>query len=139
MRRILSAFFILALTAWAAPLAQAADVSDEQKVVDAARTALEQLRADNTMGPTARDLIHKSRAVLIVPRLIKAGFFLGGHGGSGVLVGHNAEPSRVSDRQSVDYDQRRRKRLEQPQRRNTDRHGSNRGALRHLRQCAALN
>jgi SH3 domain-containing YSC84-like protein 1 len=89
MRRILSVFFIVALTAWAAPLAQAADVSDEQKVVDAARTALEQLRTDSAMGKTARDLIHKSRAVLIVPRLIKAGFFLGGHGGSGVLVGHN--------------------------------------------------
>jgi SH3 domain-containing YSC84-like protein 1 len=92
MRRILWAFFILALTAGGAPLAQAADpkpAGDEQKVVDAARTALEQLRTDNAMGETARDLIRKSRAVLIVPRLIKAGFFLGGHGGSGVLVGHN--------------------------------------------------
>jgi SH3 domain-containing YSC84-like protein 1 len=92
MRRILWVVFIVAVTAGGVPPARAADApsaSDEQKVVDAARIALEQLRTDNAMGETARDLIHKSRAVLIVPRLIKAGFFLGGHGGSGVLLGHS--------------------------------------------------
>lgn len=89
MRRILCAVFVLALTAWQAAPTHAADApqaSDEQKVVDAARTALEELRTDKAMGETARDFIHKARAVLVVPRLVKAGFFLGGHGGSGVLL-----------------------------------------------------
>ena len=85
MRRILCAVFLLALIGQAAP-ARAAETSEQQKVIDAARTALEQLRTDNTMGESARNLIHKARAVLIVPRLVKAGFFLGGHGGSGVLL-----------------------------------------------------
>ena len=85
MRHILCVVFLAAL-AWQAPSARAAEASDQQKVVDAARTALEQLRTDNAMGESARNLIHKARAVLIVPRLVKAGFFLGGHGGSGVLL-----------------------------------------------------
>jgi len=86
MRRILlCAIFVVAVAAWQAP-ARAAEASEQQKVVDLSRTALEQLRTDNTMGESARKLIHKARAVMIVPRLVKAGFFLGGHGGSGVLL-----------------------------------------------------
>jgi SH3 domain-containing YSC84-like protein 1 len=85
MRRILCAVFLVAFT-WQAAPARAAATSEPQKVIDAARTALEQLRTDNTMGQSARNLIHKARAVMIVPRLVKAGFFLGGHGGSGVLL-----------------------------------------------------
>jgi SH3 domain-containing YSC84-like protein 1 len=85
MRRILCAVFLVTL-AWQAAPARAAETSEQQKVVDAARTALEQLRTDNAMGESARNLIHKARAVMIVPRLVKAGFFLGGHGGSGVLL-----------------------------------------------------
>jgi SH3 domain-containing YSC84-like protein 1 len=88
MRRILCAVFLVTL-AWQAAPARAAETSEQQKVVDAARTALEQLRTDNAMGESARNLIHKARAVLIVPRLVKAGFFLGGHGGSGVLLGRS--------------------------------------------------
>ncbi|HKW53928.1 MAG TPA: lipid-binding SYLF domain-containing protein [Stellaceae bacterium] len=89
MRRILCAFFLVALT-WQTAPARAAETSEQQKVVDAARTALEQLRTDNAMGESARNLIHKARAVMIVPRLVKAGFFLGGHGGSGVLLGRSS-------------------------------------------------
>jgi len=85
MRRILCAVFLVTL-AWQAAPARAAETGEQQKVVDAARTALEQLRTDNAMGESARNLIHKARAVMIVPRLVKAGFFLGGHGGSGVLL-----------------------------------------------------
>jgi lipid-binding SYLF domain-containing protein len=35
---------------------------------------------------TARDLAHHARAVLVVPRLFKAGFFFGGEGGDAVLL-----------------------------------------------------
>ena len=102
MRRILGTLIALALAAAAAPIAGAADKpraadqarsseqrADQQKVIDAATLALDQLRADTNLGPSARDLIRKARAVLVVPRLIKAGFFLGGHGGSGVLLGRS--------------------------------------------------
>ena len=87
MRRLMLMLLLLLLALGGAPTAQAAD---QQKVVDAARLTLLQLRDDKALGGTARDLVHKARAVLIVPRLVKAGFILGGEGGSGVLLARDA-------------------------------------------------
>jgi SH3 domain-containing YSC84-like protein 1 len=86
MRSTFAALALLGLSLCAALPARA---SDEQKVIDAARETVEQLRESTTLGKEARDLMHKARAVLIVPRLIRAGFILGGEGGSGVLLAHN--------------------------------------------------
>ena len=86
MRSILCAMFAAIVAASQAAPARAAETSEQQKVIDLSRSALEQLRTDQAMGESARKLIHKARAVLIVPRLVKAGFFLGGYGGSGVLL-----------------------------------------------------
>lgn len=61
----------------------------EQEVVDKARIALENLRKDPD-HPTLNDVIAKAKAVLIIPSLIKAGFILGGEGGSGVLLARDA-------------------------------------------------
>ena len=63
----------------------AAKASDQQNLVDQARITLDHLRTDKEFG-TAKELMRKARAVLIVPTLVKAGFFLGGEGGDGVLV-----------------------------------------------------
>ncbi len=68
-----------------APLATAA--SDQQSTVDRAKVVVGDLRQDKEFG-TARDLLHRARAVLIVPRLVKGGFFVGGEGGDGVLLTH---------------------------------------------------
>jgi SH3 domain-containing YSC84-like protein 1 len=59
--------------------------SDQQVVVDRARHTIEDLRHDKAFG-NARQLLHKARAVLIVPRLYKGGFIVGGEGGNGVLL-----------------------------------------------------
>jgi lipid-binding SYLF domain-containing protein len=59
--------------------------SDEQNLVDEARITVDHLRSDKEFG-NAPELLHKARAVLIVPNLIKAGFFLGGEGGDGVML-----------------------------------------------------
>jgi lipid-binding SYLF domain-containing protein len=59
--------------------------SDDQATVDHATGTLQDLRRDKEFG-NARDLLHRARAVLIAPRIFKAGFFFGGEGGSAVLL-----------------------------------------------------
>ncbi len=65
------------------PMAHAA--SDQQQLVDRARLTIEDVHKDKAFG-NANDLLHSARAVLIVPRLYKGGFFVGGEGGDGVLL-----------------------------------------------------
>jgi len=71
----------------AAPAARAA--SDEGTLVSRARIVVDDLKTDQEFG-NARSLLHRARAVLIVPQLVKGGFFFGGEGGSGVLLARTA-------------------------------------------------
>lgn len=73
---------LLAATLFA-PAAQAQ--SDTQTVIDGARKTLADLRHDKAFG-TAAQMLHRARAVLVVPHLLKAGFMIGGSGGEGVLM-----------------------------------------------------
>ncbi len=57
----------------------------EQATVDHAIGTLQDLRGDKEFG-NARQLMHRARAVLIAPRIFKAGFFVGGEGGTAVLL-----------------------------------------------------
>jgi lipid-binding SYLF domain-containing protein len=66
-----------------------AKASEQQNLVDEARITLDHLRTDQEFG-TAKELLRRARAVLIVPNLVKAGFFLGGEGGDGVLLARSA-------------------------------------------------
>jgi lipid-binding SYLF domain-containing protein len=59
--------------------------TDQQNLVDQARITLDHLKTDKEFG-NATELLRRSRAVLIVPNLVKAGFFFGGEGGDGVLL-----------------------------------------------------
>jgi lipid-binding SYLF domain-containing protein len=59
--------------------------TDQQNLVDEARITLDHLRTDKSFG-NAPELLRTARAVLIVPTLVKAGFFLGGEGGDGVML-----------------------------------------------------
>jgi len=63
--------------------------TDQQATVDRAQIVVGDLHRDKAFG-TARDLMHRARAVMIVPRLTKGGFFVGGEGGDGVLMTHMA-------------------------------------------------
>jgi len=67
--------------------AQAA--TDQQALVDRALVTINDLKHDKEFG-NARELALKARAILIVPRLYKGGFFVGGEGGSGVLMTQNS-------------------------------------------------
>jgi lipid-binding SYLF domain-containing protein len=80
--RLLGAVLV-AITLLAAPAAHAQ--SGMQVVVDGARKTLGDLRHDKEFG-TAAQALRRAKAVLIVPRLIKGGFIVGGEGGEGVLM-----------------------------------------------------
>lgn len=67
----------------AAPLAHAQ--TSQQVTVDGARKVLADLRHDKAFG-NAKELLREAKAVLIVPKMIKGGFFVGGEGGNGVLM-----------------------------------------------------
>lgn len=57
----------------------------EQATVDHAIGTLQDLHGDKEFG-NARQLMNRAVAVLIAPRIFKAGFFVGGEGGSAVLM-----------------------------------------------------
>jgi lipid-binding SYLF domain-containing protein len=71
---------------------QARADNDAANLVTRAKITLDDLRHDKEFG-NARDLLHRARGVLIVPELVKGGFFLGGEGGSGVLLARSPDLS----------------------------------------------
>ena len=83
---------VLLGTAIAAPMAYAQMAyaqSDQQTLIDRARITMDDVHKDKAFGD-APQLLHRARAILIVPRLYKGGFFVGGEGGDGVLLVHTA-------------------------------------------------
>ena len=63
--------------------------SNPQALVDNARYTLEKMVNNPELKPLP-GLLRKAKAVLIVPSLLKAGFLIGGEGGSGVLLARGA-------------------------------------------------
>lgn len=74
----------------------AAPTSDQIDLVRRANVTLEEARHDQEFG-TSRELFRTARAVMVVPQLVKGGFFVGGEGGNGVLMarhgGHWSHPA----------------------------------------------
>jgi lipid-binding SYLF domain-containing protein len=80
---IMCGMFCSALAVPVLVLAQ--NTSEEDFLVDKARFTLENFLADPDMQ-WFRDHMRDARGVLIVPQFIKGAFFIGGSGGSGLLV-----------------------------------------------------
>jgi len=86
--RLLRTAALLAASAFVAPLlapSAAYAQSSQQVTVDGARKVLADLKQDKAFGNAAQ-LMRQAKAVLIVPKLIKGGFIVGGEGGEGVLL-----------------------------------------------------
>jgi lipid-binding SYLF domain-containing protein len=64
---------------------KAGPTSDQGELVRKANITLDEARHDPQFG-TSMDLFQSARAVMVVPQLVKGGFFLGGEGGNGVLM-----------------------------------------------------
>lgn len=84
MIRILLVAATLGLLAWLAPQPARAQ-SDEQSLVDRATLALQDMM-NQSVSEDPRRMLERARAVMICPRVFKAGFFFGGEGGSCVLL-----------------------------------------------------
>ena len=86
MRRFLMASVMatMPMAAWAQ--------SEQQQVVDRAALAVQDLMNDNT-GQSAQNVLRRARAVMICPRVFKAGFLFGGQGGTCVLTARDAAGS----------------------------------------------
>jgi lipid-binding SYLF domain-containing protein len=82
--RNLSASLLFAVTALGFTAAAQAQ-SDQQKLVNAADVTLSNFMRDPEMKWLQQN-IHRAKAVLISPEIVKAGFIVGGSGGRGVLV-----------------------------------------------------
>jgi lipid-binding SYLF domain-containing protein len=90
MRRI--GFFLVALVVLAlSPRAFAAD--DQQELVDRAKLTVDRLRHDQNLGKAVDEMLVGAKAVLIVPNLWRAGFIIGGSGGSGLLLAKGTDGS----------------------------------------------
>jgi SH3 domain-containing YSC84-like protein 1 len=91
-RRFLISLLALALAPLlAAPAARAQ--SAQQEIVDEAVGVVHSFNNPGNYTDNVRALVHRSRAVLIVPNLVKAGFIFGAQGGQGVLLIHNRNGS----------------------------------------------
>lgn len=72
------------------PVAIASEPAAQQGLVDQARLTFLKFMKNKDME-WFRENYHTSKGLLIIPSLIKGGFFLGGSGGSGVLVVRDEE------------------------------------------------
>ncbi|MDX2102173.1 MAG: hypothetical protein EAZ99_14350 [Alphaproteobacteria bacterium] len=77
---------ILALPALAAGCAGSRPANEQQDLVDRARFAAESLRFEQNLGPELDRILPRVRGVIVIPSLFRAGLFVGGQGGSGVLL-----------------------------------------------------
>lgn len=64
----------------------------QQQVVDRAAVTINEMRTDPTFG-YGRELLGRAKAVMVVPELLKAGFFFGGEGGTGVMLARRSDGS----------------------------------------------
>lgn len=74
------------------PFGHAVASSEQQQLVDKAKLTVEALQNQSEMEQF-RKLLAVSKGVVIFPQFLKAGFIVGGAGGTGVLLARNKEGS----------------------------------------------
>src|SRR5712692_2393947 len=87
---------VAALLCLSAPSAKAADSAEAEELVNKARLSFESLVRDPNMT-WLRDHVKDAKGILIVPQLLKAAFFLGGSGGSGVFLARDEKTGDWND------------------------------------------
>jgi lipid-binding SYLF domain-containing protein len=91
-RRTLLALSAGGIIAGLLPLSARAAMSDAASLLTQAHAVIDDAKHDPEFGNSPA-LLRSARAVMIVPQLVKGGFFIGGEGGDGVLI------SRTSGRE----------------------------------------
>jgi lipid-binding SYLF domain-containing protein len=90
--RVTAAGCALIAVAMAPRTAAAASAQDQQELVDRATLAVGEVLSDRE-GQQARNLLPQARAVMICPRVFRAGFLFGGEGGGCALVARGGQGS----------------------------------------------
>ena len=85
------------LVGLAAPGAMAKDEEDAQGLVDKSRITLTGFMGDTKNYEWLNANINKAKGVMIYPQVLKAGFVLGGSGGTGVLLVKDAKTGAWSN------------------------------------------
>ena len=70
--------------------AKAADTVDQRQLISDSTFTLQRLATSENLK-VARILLERARAVMIFPQLVKGALFIGGEGGSGVLLARNPD------------------------------------------------
>lgn len=73
-----------------APASMAQD-SDQQELVDRAALTVRSLRRDEGFGPSFNNVLSTAKAVVVIPKLVKGGFIIGGEVGEGVMIARTAD------------------------------------------------
>jgi lipid-binding SYLF domain-containing protein len=81
----ISKYATAAAFAAALVVGSAAQASDETRLVEKATRVAEHMKSDPAFS-AAQDMLHRAKAVLIIPGLVKGGFIFGAEGGDGVLL-----------------------------------------------------
>ncbi|NKB55843.1 MAG: hypothetical protein GKS00_05860 [Alphaproteobacteria bacterium] len=71
------------LFAWGTP---ARAYTEQQELVDKAMISVEKITAREDIKNYVKKYLKNAKGVLVIPALLKAGFFVGGEGGTGVLL-----------------------------------------------------
>lgn len=97
MRYMVTAVFaglMAAAMAITAPAARAQDgLSAAEEMVEKARLTVMRIPREEEMRYTVPNLMRQAKAIVVFPSLLKGAFFIGGQGGSGVLMTRDANGS----------------------------------------------
>jgi SH3 domain-containing YSC84-like protein 1 len=92
---VIATVFAFVLFGVAGGNAIAENAKDAQGIVDNARVTFGHFSSDKNYG-WLNDNLNRAKGLLIYPQILKAGFFLGGSGGTGVLVARDAKTGEWS-------------------------------------------
>jgi SH3 domain-containing YSC84-like protein 1 len=96
MKRLLISILLAFLVATLFATASSAQGRDEELLIDKAVTTLRSMQNDPSFAPM-RELLKSAKGVIVVPDLVKAGFFIGGAGGAGVMMAHDVGANEWTD------------------------------------------
>jgi len=58
--------------------------TEQEELVEKTRFTVEKLAAHSEFGTNVQSYLRKAKAIVVIPVLLKGGFFLGGEGGIGI-------------------------------------------------------
>ena len=87
---IITRFVAILLAAAVAASVPVLAATEQEELVEKARFTIEKLAAHSEFGTNVQNYLGQAKAVVVIPALLKGGFFLGGEGGSGVLLARAA-------------------------------------------------